>query len=46
MNIIKRIPLTTKLVLLTVFVGLISWGMLEQVHNRNLKNIFETQLNM
>jgi two-component system, cell cycle sensor histidine kinase and response regulator CckA len=46
MNVIRRIPLTAKLVLLTVFVGFISWGMLEQVHNRSLKNIFEVQLNM
>ncbi len=44
-TLLKRIPLTPKIVLLTVLVALVSWGLLEHLHNRRLQNIFEAQLN-
>jgi signal transduction histidine kinase len=41
---LKRIPLTYKMLILTVTVGLISWGILDYVQSRQLKTIFDAQL--
>jgi signal transduction histidine kinase len=41
---LKRIPLTYKVLILTVMVGLISWGILDYVQSRQLKAIFDVQL--
>ncbi len=45
MTILRRIPLTPKIILLTVSAALISWGMLEYTQNKRLQSIFEAQLN-
>ncbi len=41
---LRRIPLTYKMLILTVMVGLISWGILDYFQSRQLKAIFEAQL--
>jgi signal transduction histidine kinase len=41
---LRRIPLTYKVLILTVTVGLICWGILDYVQSRQLKAIFDTQL--
>ncbi len=41
---LRHIPLTYKMLILTVTVGLISWGILDYVQSRQLKTIFDTQL--
>ncbi len=42
--ILRRIPLTYKMLILTVTAGLISWGILDYVQSRQLKAIFDAQL--
>ncbi len=41
---LKRIPLTPKMLLVTLTAGLIAWGMLDYVQSRTLKDIFLAQL--
>ncbi len=41
---LRRIPLTFKMLILTITVGLISWGILDYVQSRQLKAIFDAQL--
>ena len=41
---LRRIPLTYKMLILTVTVGLLSWGILDYVQSRQLKAIFDAQL--
>jgi signal transduction histidine kinase len=41
---LRRIPLTYKVLILTVTIGLISWGILDHVQSRQLKAIFDAQL--
>ena len=41
---LRRIPLTYKMLILTVTVGLTSWGILDYVQSRQLKAIFDAQL--
>ncbi len=45
MTILRRIPLTPKIILLTVSAALLSWGLLEYTQNKRLQSIFEAQLN-
>ncbi len=41
---LRRIPLTYKMLILTVTVGLLSWGILDYVQSRQLRAIFDAQL--
>jgi hypothetical protein len=41
---LRRIPLTYKMLILTVTVGLLSWGILDYVQSQQLKVIFDAQL--
>ncbi|MEE8328596.1 MAG: ATP-binding protein [Thermodesulfovibrionia bacterium] len=41
---LKRIPLTPKMLLITVTVGVIAWGLLDYIQSSTLKDIFLAQL--
>jgi diguanylate cyclase (GGDEF)-like protein/PAS domain S-box-containing protein len=45
MKFLRRIPLTPKIILLTILVAVISWGALEYMHEQRLRSIFESQIN-
>jgi diguanylate cyclase (GGDEF)-like protein len=40
----KRVPLTTKMLVLTIGVGLIVWTVLDRIHIGSIKDIFQSQL--
>jgi hypothetical protein len=42
--LLRRIPLTYKMLILTVTIGLISWGILDYFQSRQLKAIFDAQM--
>jgi diguanylate cyclase (GGDEF)-like protein len=43
-HIHRKVPLTTKMLVLTIVVGLIVWTVLDRIHIGSIKDIFETQL--
>ncbi len=41
---LKRVPLTLKMVLLTLIVGFAFWSLMDSIYSRQIENIFQAQL--
>lgn len=45
MSISRKVPLTLKMAMITLLVGILTWGLMDPVHRRAMRNAFGEQLN-